>query len=138
MNITFYSQNYYFDSGDGNNFCNICKLFLENPNMEQFIRDQYIQVLTELESYGMMVFERNLGKVKMFEYDSDLVGGILKSIEDVPGIIQKKIQESKSKKFGKFDLGEKFVLVKKIFEILENSNQQQDMVLEQVKSHYFL
>lgn len=106
--------------------------------MEQFIRDQYIQVLTELESYGMMVFERNLGKVKMFEYDSDLVGGILKSIEDVPGIIQKKIQESKSKKFGKFDLGEKFVLVKKIFEILENSNQQQDMVLEQVKSHYFL
>lgn len=117
---------------------NICKLFLESPHLEKYIRDQYLQVLTELESYGLMVFERNLDQMKLFDYDAKLVEGIHRSIEDVPGIIMRKIQESKTKKFSKFGLGEKFALVKKIFELLENSGQRMDLMLEEVKYQYFL
>ena len=136
--MTFYSQNLTQNVTSAKECSNICQLFLDSPHIEGYIREQYIQVLTELESYALMVFERNFGKVEMFEYDAGLVEGIHQSIEDVPPIISKKLKESKTRKFSQFGLGEKFGLVKKIFEILENSSQRQDEILEQVKFHYFL
>ena len=84
LNMTFYSQNMDQNESVSKECSNICQLFLDSPHIEGYIKEQYIQVLTELESYALMVFERNFGKVEMFEYDAGLVQGIHDSIEDVP------------------------------------------------------
>ena len=138
LNMTFYSQNMVGIDTPARECSNICQLFLDSSHIDLYIREQYVQVLTELESYALMVFERNFGEIEMFEYDAGLVKGVQDSIEDVPGIISKKLKESKTRKFSQFGLGEKFTLVKKIFELLDNSDQRQDDVLEEVKFHYFL
>ena len=73
--MTFYSQNPQPES-EGKRISNICQLFIDSDHIEDYIKSQYIQVLSELESYGLMVFERNLGEMELFEYNIRYMYGV--------------------------------------------------------------
>ena len=117
---------------------NICEMFLNSSGTPKTVKDQYINVLENLESYAIMILERNYSTEQMFEYDINIINAIRESIETVPVLILKKLEQSKSERFLELDLGEQFTLVKKIFELLDNSQQCQTAVFECVKFQYFL
>ena len=138
LDRTFYSVNCFEENEPKFQTANICRLFLESSYTQQHIIDQYREILEELESYTFLILERNFQKEELFNYSEKIVSAVQRSINNVPAIIFTKFAQSKSSKFASFELGEKFKLVKKIFETLEYSSQSKYPIYEEIKIKYFL
>lgn len=136
INKTFISM----EISNSNNFkiSNVCQFFLDSPYIEEYIKRMYWNVLDEFENYVLMLIERSRGKQTLFCASNKSIHKIHKTITNISPLIHKKIEESKTKEFGNFLLGEKYCLVKKIFELIDNSHQCEDQIYEDIKKQYFL
>ena len=136
INKTFVSL--HTNCNKDSEIANICQFFMDSPYIEDYIKNHYNDIIEEMENYIIMLIERSRGKENILYYDKILINQIHKSITNISPLIHKKIEESKMEEFGKFSLGEKYCLVKKIFELVDNSKQCKHKIFEDLKKRYFL
>lgn len=85
-----------------------------------------------------MVLERNFGQTWNLEYNESLIENLRKTIGFIPPEFYRKLRQTQHPKFAKMDTPDKFLCVKKLCQILENSERHESPVFEEVKVNFCL
>lgn len=113
---------------------NLCDIYYETDCSDK----DYVQILEEFETYSVMVLEHNFGEEDLFDYDSELIRLIRKSIKSVNKEARIKLVQTQTQKFGRFDLAGKYLSVKKILRLLEKAPKVMPESINDLKFYHYL
>lgn len=117
---------------------NICQIFQNSSTISHDIKSGYRSVVNEFENYISMVLERNFGQNWTLQYNESLIDNLRATIGNIPAEFYRKLRQTQHIKFGEMDTQDKFLCIKKLCQILENSERHESPVFEEVKVNFCL